>query len=540
MTSPADVIIVGSGASAVHAAWPLTEGGLAVTILDVGHEDRAYDSLVPDLPFARVRREDPAQHRYFLGDRFEGISLGPLGAGPQITPPRQYVLGEVPSAPRSSLSGFAALESFALGGLAELWGAVCFPFLDVELVRCGLEPARLGPHYTTVAKRIGVSGGTDDVRGLAGHVECIQPPLQPDFNATTVLSSYRRQLRSFRRARISIGQPFMAVLTEPHDGREPNAYHDMDFWSNAGQSVYRPHITLSQLTRHPNCSYRRPYLVESFHEQADGMVRVSARALDRDDREMFLGRALILAAGAFGTTRIVLRSLGEYGTRVPFACNAHTYVPCIHYRTLGRDGADRRHSLAQLSMIYDPTGDQGHLVQAQMYSYRSLLLFRLLTESRLPLRESLRVVRSVAPSLVIWVIQHEDSPTGNPYCRLRPADAPEADVFEVVYVPDAASDRRRRAHERVMMRFMRRLGCWPLKVVRPPHGSSVHYGSQFPSTIEERPLTTDGTGRLRETRSVYVADGAALGYLPAKGPTFTLMANANRIGEYVRDSLRCR
>jgi hypothetical protein len=262
------------------------------------------------------------------------------------------------------------------------------------------------------------------------------------------------------------------------------------------------------------------------------MIRVSARALDRDDRETFLARALVLAAGAFGTTRIVLRSLGQYDTPVPFACNAHTYVPCIHYRSIGRSGADRRHSLAQLSMIYDPTGDQGHLVQAQMYSYRSLLLFRLLTESRLPLRESLRVVRSVAPSLVIWVIQHEDSLADNQYCRLRRVGLPEGDVLEIVYVPDVASDRRRRAHERFMMRYMRRLGCWPLKTVRPPHGSSVHYGGQLPSTIEEKPLTTDRTGRLRGTRSVYVADGAALGYLPAKGSTFTLMANANQIGEH--------
>ena len=43
-------------------------------------------------------------------------------------------------------------------------------------------------------------------------------------------------------------------------------------------------------------------------------------------------------------------------------------------------------------------------------------------------------------------------------------------------------------------------------------------------------LQTDRDGRLHGTRRVHVVDGAALTSLPAQNSTYTIMANAHRIG----------
>jgi len=56
-------------------------------------------------------------------------------------------------------------------------------------------------------------------------------------------------------------------------------------------------------------------------------------------------------------------------------------------------------------------------------------------------------------------------------------------------------------------------------------------------THEGRPLTTKLSGLLRATKMVYIADGSTFAYLPAKGLTLTLMANANRIGENILKEL---
>jgi hypothetical protein len=111
-------------------------------------------------------------------------------------------------------------------------------------------------------------------------------------------------------------------------------------------------------------------------------------------------------------------------------------------------------------------------------------------------------------------------------------------VLEIGYRQSADELRRQQLNERALMRFMRQLGCWPIKAVHPGHGSSAHYAGQFPLSTEDKPLTTDPRGLLRGTHSVYLADGCVLQYQPAKGLTFTLMANANRIGECVHQSLK--
>ena len=69
-----------------------------------------------------------------------------------------------------------------------------------------------------------------------------------------------------------------------------------------------------------------------------------------------------------------------------------------------------------------------------------------------------------------------------------------------------------------------------MKVIRPGHGANIHYAGTFPIRSNGGDLTCDDESRLRGTRSVYLADGSVFPWLPAKGLTFTLMANANRVG----------
>jgi choline dehydrogenase-like flavoprotein len=539
MTDACDVIVVGSGASGVHAAVPLVEAGLRVTMIDVGHEDLVYEQMIPAASFDDVRRSDSHQHRYFLGDQLEGVDLDGVGAGPQIVPPRAYVLQDSHRLGPKRATDFEPLESFALGGLGRAWGAVAFPFNEAELTQCGLPNAELSHHYDTVARDIGVSGGADDdLRSLRGPLASLQAPLPLDHNAARLLDRYAVVRERSLRLGMHLGRSWLAALSSPLGGREPNPCLDMDFWANHGESVYRPNLTLARLRKCGNFTYRPRWLVSTFSESADGTVQLTAQHVDSREQQTLGARSLVLAAGSLGTTRIVLRSLGAYDQRVPFVCNAHTYIPCLHVRGFGLAHASRCHSLAQLTLMHDPTKDGRHLVQAQMYSYRSLQLFRLFRQTPLAHREGLRILRALAPHLVIWVVQHEDVAGTGKFCVLRQGSAAHQDVLEIGYAdsPEALAGRERTQAN--IVRFTKSLGCWPLQRVQAVNGSSVHYGGQLPMTRDDRPLTTEPSGHLRGTRLVYVADGASFAYLPAKGPTFTLMANARRVGEVVRNRVR--
>jgi hypothetical protein len=240
------------------------------------------------------------------------------------------------------------------------------------------------------------------------------------------------------------------------------------------------------------------------------------------------GAALVLAAGTIGTARIVLASLGRYDTPVPILCNPYAYVPTLNLGMLRRTARDRRSSLAQLTALLRVPGNPGRIVQAQLFSYRSLLTFKLMKESPLAYREGLRVLRVLIPKFAILGIHHEDRPAAGKVCVLRRGDG--ADRLEITYRPTEEETRRQRADERVLLRCFRQLGCLPLRTIRPGHGSSLHYAGTFPILPEGGPLTCDRQSRLRATRAVYLADGSIFPWIPPKGLTFNLMANADRVG----------
>lgn len=533
-----DVLIVGSGAGAVNAAYPLVTAGRSVVLLDYGNQDSLYERLIPALPFPEIRRRDEQQHRYFLGDRFEGIPFGEVRVGAQLTPPRLFITRDTERLMPVESNSFSALESLALGGLAAGWGAGVYTFSDEDLADTPLTLADLLPHYRAVAERMGICGEDDDLSAFFGDCGPLLPPLDLDPSAAALLTRYEHRRASVRAAGLHLGRARMAVCTVRYRGRGPHEYRDMDFWSNGDRSVYRPRWTLEELARHDNFTYRGRWFVLSFSEKPDGSVEALARHADSGQEASFRSRALVLAAGTLGTARIVLRSLGLHGVRVPLVCNPYAYIPMVNMAALGLDAGERRSSLAQLGAVYLSPGEDSALLQVYYFSYRSLLCYKLLKEVPLPHRQGLRVIRSLMPVLGIVGVHHADRSSPEKYCVLERSAGERPDCLRIEYrlTPDEEESQGRK--EEGLIRAFRRLGCRAIKTVRPGHGSSIHYAGTLPMPRHGGgDLTSDAFGRLRATRSVYLADGSVFPSLPAKGLTFSIMANADRVGSLLADRL---
>jgi choline dehydrogenase-like flavoprotein len=531
----ADVIVVGSGPGGVNAAAALVEAGRSVLLLDHGIGDEHYASLIPHRSFPELRRSDPEQHRYFLGDRFEGVPLGAVRVGAQLTPPRLHVFAEGAERVPIESESFQASASLARGGFGAAWAAGVFPFADEELRDLGLAAADLQPHYDAVAERIGVSGGEDDLAGFFAPSPSLMPPLELDSNAEAILARYGRSRERLHAAGFFLGTTRLAVCTREHRGRGPERYLDMAYWADFDRSVYRPQWTLEELRRSPRFSYLGGRFVQSFSETGD-RVRVRAQLADGVSEE-HEAAALVLAAGTIGSAWIVLRSLGRYDQPVPILCNPYAYVPMLNLGTLGRPVRDRRHSLAQLTcMLRDPRAG-GRTVQAQVFSYRSLLTFKLMKEVPIAYRESLRILRLLIPHVSILGIHHEDRPTAAKQLQLQRGAGSAPDRLRIDYAPGVDERSAQRSDERALRRIFLRLGCVPLRTIRPGHGANIHYAGTFPMSPGGGELTCDSSGRLRATRAVHLADGSVFPWLPAKGLTFTLMAHANRVGSLLAQRL---
>lgn len=526
----ADVIVVGSGATGSMAAQTLVEAGTSVLMLDGGQRDERYASLVPDEPFVRIRRSEDAQHRYFLGDSFEGVVPGPVGTGAQLTPPRQFITRGVAEFLPLVSDTFFPLESLALGGLGSGWGLGCNVFSDAELRKVGLTAAEMEPAYEVVAGRIGISGGDDDARpyttaGLAG----VMPPPPLDPGAAPLLRAYSRKRAGLREAGFRLGRPALALLTRDFGGRGPTALNDMDFYVDSNRAAWRPSIAIEALEGRAGFDYRGQLLVTRFTEE-DGVTTVFGRDLGTLQEHAYRCRRLVLAAGTLGTARIVLRSLGGDGVRLPLLSNPYTYIASLAPAAVGKALPERKTSLCQLILLHDEGGRHDDVAQAGIFTYQSLLMYRLLREVPMGFVDARILMQYLLSGFLIVGIFHSEEYSEDKRLWLERDSATIAgDCLHATYRLSAAETEKLLRRERAYARAIRQLGAWPLKRVSPGHGASIHYAGTLPFSDSEQPYRLAPSGRLYGTASVYVADGSGFRYLPGKGLTLSLMANAHRV-----------
>lgn len=521
-------IVVGSGCTGAMAAQTLAEAGHAVLILDGGITDAQYKNLQPEKDFISIRKKDAQQHRYLLGDDFESLPQEELGTGAQLTPARNYLIRQVEEYLPLKSDSFSPMESLALGGLGGGWGLGCCVFSENELQQASLPVEKMREAYQVIADRIGICAADDDARKFtAAHLQHTQPAPPLDPVAASLLKKYETKKSALQQNGFYLGRPALALLTEAKDDRRPLAFRDMDFYDDLEKAAYRPWITIAALRKKPNVQFEGGWLVTDFSEK-ENVVSVNAIRIGSNEKKTFYCRKLVLAPGVLGTARIVLRSM-ENGrsTKLPLLCNPYTYVPCIVPSRLGKSTPERNYGFAQLSLFHDADGQQRDIAMASLYTYRSLLLFRLLRETPLNFRDGRIFMQHVVPSLVIAGIHHPESFRSGQQLHLENDPAsPTADRLHVDYHRGDA-DEKVRLREKQYTAALRKIGAYALKKVHPPIGASIHYAGVLPFSENEKAFTLHPSGRLHGTNHVFVADGSGFTFLPAKGLTLSLMANAH-------------
>jgi hypothetical protein len=512
------------------AAQTLVESGAKVIMLDVGYMDEKYAGMVPDSDYTTIRETDSSQHRYFLGDDFEAIPWDEIKVGAQLSPSRKAMIRGVEKFIPLVSDTFLPMESLGYGGLGAGWGLGAYVYSEAELRKSGIDPAEMNPAYQVVADRIGISAGREAIAEyITGGLKNLQPPLKMDNSVSKMAEAYRKNKSFFDRNRVFFGSPSMALLSEDFGERKATSYHDMDFYADINRSAYRSWYTIESLRRSENFRYIDKQLVLSFYEK-EGKTLVVSRNTDTGGISEFTCNKLILATGPLGTARIALRSFGEKVNRLPLLCNPYTYMPCLHLKMLGTPLDRYKTSMAQAMMVYDVTGNHDDVVSLALYTYRSLMLFKLVKEAPLDFRDGLLLMQYLQSAFIIAGIFHPDSYSPDKYLELR-ADKGSitGDHLFVNYKLSESEQNLITEREKVLRRSFRKLGCYPIKRMDPGNGASIHYAGVLPFSDEGKPGTLERSGKMNGFANVYVADGSGFSFLPAKGITLSLMANAHRV-----------
>lgn len=529
-----DYVVIGSGCSGAMAAQTLVEAGKKVTMLDVGVTRDPEAVNIPNKDFLHLRKTDKRQGSYLIGKHAEGVMWGDVGKGEQITPPRKHITKLVDELIPVDSTSFSPLESLAYGGLGAGWGLQCWEYSEFDIQKAGLPYGDMVRAYDIVGDRIGISATKDAAaRYTIAQLKKYQPSPKMDRNHRYIWGKYLARQSHFENKGFIMGRTPLALITKDHDGRKGYAYRDMDFYSDNGRSAWRPWVTVDKLKEKPNFEYVGGYLLVSFSENAKG-IELHCLKTEDDSRHTFRCRRLILATGALGSARVVLRSLAKKGARVPLLCNPYHYVPCIQPALMGKAVEPRKLGFTQISLFLDEAHDNRDVSVASLYSYQSLMLFRIIRHMPLNFRDSRLIMQYLMSGLVIMGVHHPDAPSANKYLQLiESSKTPTGDMLKAVYQVKKDEAREYERREKKYLQAMRQMRTYGLKRIDPGFGASIHYAGTLPFSTVKKDLSLSPDGRLHGTKHVYVADSSGFNYLPAKGLTFSILANAHLVAENV-------
>ncbi len=524
------MIVIGSGPAGAHAALALAEAGVSVHILDGGNAAPAELTQPVNGTFMDVRKNDPDQWKLFVGSDYSGIPVsgleGGLGGG-MTSGNRSYVVRDAQNELPLTVENGVVIQSLATGGLGAAWGGASAFMDDADLELMGLPAASMQKSYDEVSRLIGISGP-------ATH-PCVQPAVSPDAHARRMLNRAERKSNKLRALNVSVAQPHTALLTQPVGDREPTALSDMDYYADPGRSVYRPQYTIDDLQKLPHVRYTPGVIVQRVEETADGIVVFGHRMGDAHTIQRWTAKRVIVAAGAVNTARILLQSKDLFDTPVPFVAKPHSYIACLHPALLGAEPEKHQTSLCQL-IVTDKQRTINNLGAscAQLYSYRSLLLFRLLGSIPFPVPEALGFLSLFSPALVLADVRFPAT-TGDGHTLMLRKTEGQPSIFIRCSKPTM---RPRLASLKTIKSALKTLGLLPLKTVHMPEASTSHHAGTVPVSEDTTlPLSCDKHGRVQGMRNVYVADASMFRCLPALPHTLTIMANARRVGGIVKNSL---
>lgn len=527
------ILIVGSGATGVHFAATALERGHDVTMLDVGYERPA--PVAPDLDFDGLKDslEDPAA--YFLGSGGEAVVYPDPHAKLYGFPPSKTYVFSPPERFASEESGFAALTSFAAGGLAEAWTGGVYALNDAELEDYPFDHAALAPHYAEVARRIGISAAEDDLARFAPYFAEYQPALEADPHSKLLLARYARARDWFhRRHQFYLGRSRVAVLSRPLGERQACDYLGRCLWGCPRDSLYSPSVTLRELRRDARFRYVPGVYVEYFTGNSGRIERTIASPVAGGEPLDFTADQYVLAAGALCSSRILLeshyRATGHVAELPGLMDNRQLMIPFITLRLLGGPATTHSYQFHQVALGIGGPDPKGY-VHGQITALKAASVHPIVQSMPVDTRSALALFRATHAALGVANVWLHDTRRAGNVLTIRPG--PEGDRTRMVMRYRVSDDDAIRVNRtlKTMRRVLRKLGALvPPGMTRIlPPGSSIHYAGTLPMSTEKRPFTTDSACRSHDWENLTCADGATFPFLPAKNLTYTLMANAVRV-----------
>ena len=514
--------VIGSGPAGVACAKALFARGASVLMLDAGIElepDRAR--IVRQCAEAEPAAWNPGQ----IATLKAGMAADATGVPLKLVFGSDFPYRETEDKIPWHNHGTGLKPSLALGGLSNVWGAAMLPYRETDIAGWPVSNAELAPHYRAVTAFTGLAAQRDDLEEIF-PLHCDNPgSLQSSRQANLLfgnLSQYRDELRErgwhFGRARV-------AVRAADSPKGTGCVHCGFCMYGCPYGCIYNSADTVRELRTEKNFTYQRDVIVTSVRENPEKVFITGHHRETRAPLAFEADRAY-LAAGVIPTAQILLRSQAAYDQPLTLRDSQYFLFPLLLARRTRDVQTEALYTLSQLFIELNNPKISRHSVHLQLYTY-SDIIGQAVRKSLGPLKMFARPLEE--RMIIVQGYLHSDE---SPTIAMTLKRDGEKDFLQLDAQPNPETRRIVKKVLRELLSQTRRLGG----VVVPPMlqlaepGRSFHCGGSLPMRAVPGKFESDTLGRPQGWSRVHAVDASVLPSVPATTITFSVMANAHRIG----------
>ena len=430
-----------------------------------------------------------------------------------------YPYRTMPGAPVVDGEGVNTKFSLGKGGLSSVWGAAAMPYRQHDMSGWPITAEDLAPHYQAVLGFMPVAHEHD---GLEKQFPIWKPTQSMPLSAQALallkkLQANEPQLESNG---ITFGRSRLAVRADEC------IRCGLCMYGCPFGLIYSTAQTVDALKDDPEFVYLPGHVVQRLAESAEGVTISTLNA--RGEREEFTGERVFVGAGVLPTAALILRSLDAYERPITFRESHYFLLPMLRLASVPGFREGDLHTLAQLFVeVLDPELSP-FTIHLQTYTFNDLF--------EQPIAKMLGPLARVFPWRAflqrLYLFQgylHSDHSAttlaklerrgDGDALHLLPTERPETSAVVKKLI-------------RKLTGMSRSFGMVPLApLLRPGEpGRGFHTGSSFPMSAKPEGLESDLLGRPAGLRRTHLIDSSVLPSIPATTITYTVMANAHRIG----------
>jgi len=415
--------------------------------------------------------------------------------------------------------------SLALGGLSNVWGAAMLPHRDRDIRDWPITHEDLAPHYQAVTEFTSLAAGNDDLKEWF-PTHCREPQvLRLSGQAEILLKNLEAHREPLRNRGWRFGRARVAVRAQ--DGpRGAGCIYCRECMSGCPYGcIYNSADTVREMQANPRFHYQRDVIVTKLQEEKDQIVISGFERKTRKPLTFNAGRAY-LAAGVIPTAQILLRSQSVYDRPVLLRDSQYFLFPLLLARRKRHVQAEQLYTLSQLFIELDQPQLSAHTVHLQLYTYSDII-----GEA---VRKTLGPLKVLAPQLEdrMVIVQGYIHSAESSSIAMTLRRNGEKDFLELAARKNPATRPTVKRVVNELLKNVLRLGgaVLPPMLQMAEPGRGFHNGASFPMRKDPAELETDILGRPRGWSRLHVVDASSLPSVPATTITFSVMANAHRIG----------